>query len=75
MIRIYQKCISPLIGPCCRFTPSCSVYAVEAIMTHGALRGSWLTLKRLLRCQPFCRGGYDPVPPAKPPRKPKEKQL
>lgn len=62
-IRIYQKFISPLFPGCCRFTPTCSAYAVQAIEIHGVIRGLWLTLKRLLRCQPFCKGGYDPVPP------------
>ncbi|HEX2201985.1 MAG TPA: membrane protein insertion efficiency factor YidD [Longimicrobium sp.] len=61
-IRFYQKGISPLKPPVCRFVPSCSQYGVEAIERHGAAKGSWLLLKRLARCQPFCRGGYDPVP-------------
>ena len=61
-IRFYRRGISPLTPPSCRFTPTCSQYGLEAIQRHGAGRGSWLTLKRLLRCQPFCRGGYDPVP-------------
>jgi uncharacterized protein len=65
MVRFYQAGISPLIGPRCRFAPSCSAYALEALTEHGALRGSWLAFRRLLRCQPFCSGGYDPVPPAK----------
>jgi hypothetical protein len=65
VVRFYQLGISPLIGPRCRFAPSCSAYAIEALTEHGALRGSWLALRRLLRCQPFCAGGYDPVPPAK----------
>jgi putative membrane protein insertion efficiency factor len=62
LIRIYQWVISPLLGPRCRFFPTCSHYALEAIDTHGALRGSWLIVKRLGRCHPFCEGGYDPVP-------------
>jgi putative membrane protein insertion efficiency factor len=62
LIRVYRLAISPLIGPCCRFEPSCSVYAEEALHTHGALRGTALTLWRLARCQPFGRGGLDPVP-------------
>lgn len=62
-IRGYQKFISPLFGPVCRFYPSCSHYAVEALHTHGALRGSWLAVRRLARCHPFHPGGLDPVPP------------
>jgi putative membrane protein insertion efficiency factor len=64
-IRTYQLVISPLLCVNCRFTPSCSHYATEAISTHGAGKGSLLTCKRLLRCQPFAKSGYDPVPPAK----------
>ena len=62
LIRVYRWLLSPLLGPSCRFDPTCSVYAEEAIRRHGALRGSWLTLKRLGRCHPFCQGGIDPVP-------------
>lgn len=62
LIRFYQWTISPLFGPCCRFTPSCSWYATEAIHMHGAWRGSLLTARRLCRCHPLCDGGYDPVP-------------
>jgi putative membrane protein insertion efficiency factor len=62
LIRGYQLAISPLIGPCCRFHPTCSQYGIEAIETHGALRGSWLTVKRIARCHPFHEGGFDPVP-------------
>lgn len=58
----YQKFVSPLLGPRCRFEPSCSSYAVEAVRVHGALWGSWLAGRRLLRCHPFHPGGYDPVP-------------
>ena len=61
-IRFYQKGISPLTPASCRFHPSCSQYGVEAVQRHGAARGSWLTLRRLARCHPFCKGGYDPVP-------------
>jgi putative membrane protein insertion efficiency factor len=61
-IRVYQREISPRRPPCCRFTPSCSAYGIEAIGTHGALRGGWLTLRRLLRCRPGAAGGADPVP-------------
>ncbi len=61
-IRLYQKFISPLIGPHCRFTPTCSQYAVEAFLKHGFWKGSLLTIWRILRCNPFGKGGYDPVP-------------
>ena len=62
IIHFYQKKISPYTPPVCRFTPTCSQYAVEAIELHGALKGGWLALKRLLRCNPCFRGGFDPVP-------------
>ncbi len=62
-VNFYRRWISPVLPPSCRFEPSCSAYAVEALMTHGALRGSWLTVRRLLRCGPWHPGGYDPVPP------------
>ncbi|HTI24937.1 MAG TPA: membrane protein insertion efficiency factor YidD [Kutzneria sp.] len=65
-IRGYQKWISPLFPPSCRFYPSCSAYAVEALTVHGAVRGSWLTIRRLLRCGPWHPGGLDPVPPRQP---------
>ena len=58
----YQRFISPLLGPRCRFAPSCSQYAVEALRVHGAARGLWLSVRRLARCHPFNPGGYDPVP-------------
>jgi len=61
-IKLYQRFLSPLLPPACRFYPSCSQYAVDAIDLHGLGRGSWLAVKRLARCQPFSRGGYDPVP-------------
>lgn len=61
-IRFYQRALSPLKPPSCRFQPTCSAYALEAVERYGAARGSWLALRRLLRCHPFCRGGYDPVP-------------
>ncbi len=65
LIRIYQLVISPLLGQRCRYYPSCSAYALEAIQVHGALRGSWLGARRLARCHPWTDGGYDPVPPAR----------
>jgi putative membrane protein insertion efficiency factor len=65
-IRVYQLLVSPLLGPRCRFYPSCSAYAVEALQRHGALRGSWLAVRRLGRCHPWNPGGPDPVPPARP---------
>jgi hypothetical protein len=65
LIRSYQLLVSPMLGPRCRFYPSCSHYALEAIDTHGAARGTWLALRRLLRCHPWHPGGYDPVPAAR----------
>jgi putative membrane protein insertion efficiency factor len=62
LIRAYQLGLSPMLGPRCRFYPSCSQYALEAIESHGALRGSWLTARRICRCHPFHDGGFDPVP-------------
>lgn len=62
-VRIYQRVISPVLPPTCRFYPSCSAYAVEALTVHGALRGAWLAIRRLLRCGPWHPGGLDPVPP------------
>ncbi|MFC4854894.1 membrane protein insertion efficiency factor YidD [Actinophytocola glycyrrhizae] len=61
-VNFYRRWISPVLPPSCRFEPSCSAYAVEALTTHGALRGFWLTVRRLLRCGPWHPGGYDPVP-------------
>lgn len=61
-VKLYQWCISPLLPPSCRYTPTCSQYAVEALRKYGALKGGWLTLKRLLRCHPWGGSGYDPVP-------------
>jgi putative membrane protein insertion efficiency factor len=63
LIRVYQRVISPLLGPRCRFYPSCSAYAVQALQVHGAVKGSWLAGRRLLRCHPWNPGGLDPVPP------------
>lgn len=62
-IYFYRYCISPLIGPRCRFYPTCSTYAVEAIKLHGAIKGGWLAAKRIARCHPWNEGGEDPVPP------------
>lgn len=62
VIRFYQTAISPLSPPSCRYTPSCSAYAREAIEVHGAMSGGWLAVKRILRCHPWGRHGYDPVP-------------
>lgn len=62
IIRSYQVLISPLIGPRCRFYPSCSHYAIAAIRGHGPLRGCWLAVRRIVRCHPLNPGGYDPVP-------------
>ena len=62
VIRSYQLLISPLLPPSCRFTPSCSQYALEAVGRHGAVRGTWLAACRLARCHPFHPGGFDPVP-------------
>lgn len=63
LIRFYQKCLSPLKRkPCCRFVPSCSAYAIEAYRKRGFFVGTFLSVARVLRCQPFCAGGYDPVP-------------
>ncbi|GAA4856858.1 membrane protein insertion efficiency factor YidD [Saccharopolyspora rosea] len=62
-VHVYRRVISPLLPPTCRFYPSCSAYAVEALTVHGAFRGGWLTLRRLLRCGPWHPGGLDPVPP------------
>ena len=61
-IRVYQRALSPLLGPRCRFHPSCSHYALEAIERFGAARGSWLAIKRISRCHPLNAGGLDPVP-------------
>ena len=61
-IRFYRYFISPWLGYNCRYTPTCSAYAIQAIETHGALCGSWYALRRILRCHPWCNGGHDPVP-------------
>lgn len=66
VVRAYQALLSPLFRGACRFEPSCSHYAVEALTAHGLLRGGWLTLRRLSKCQPLGPSGFDPVPPAQP---------
>lgn len=65
MIRVYQLTLGLVFGPCCRFSPSCSHYALQAIREHGALRGTRLAARRILKCHPFCAGGLDPVPPVR----------
>jgi putative membrane protein insertion efficiency factor len=61
LLGVYKAMISPFLPPACRFEPTCSEYAREAIEKYGALKGTWMGLKRILRCQPFCKGGHDPV--------------
>jgi putative membrane protein insertion efficiency factor len=63
LIRVYQRYLSPLLGPSCRFHPTCSHYGLECLRVHGAVRGLYLTFRRILRCHPFNPGGYDPPPP------------
>ena len=62
MLRGYQVTLSPLLPSACRYQPSCSAYTLEAVERYGAMRGGWMGVKRILRCHPFARGGYDPVP-------------
>jgi uncharacterized protein len=64
LVQAYRLLLSPWLGAGCRFTPTCSAYALEALRGHGAARGSYLTLRRLTRCHPWCAGGHDPVPEA-----------
>ncbi len=66
LVKAYRLLLSPWLGPSCRFGPTCSAYAIEALERHGAAVGSYLTLKRIARCQPWCEGGHDPVPPKRP---------
>jgi putative membrane protein insertion efficiency factor len=65
LLKAYRFAISPLYGQVCRYHPTCSAYALEAVQTHGALRGTWLAMRRVARCHPWAAGGFDPVPPAK----------
>jgi uncharacterized protein len=60
-LRLYKTLVSPFLPPACRFTPTCSEYAMEAVEKYGAVKGTWMGCKRILRCQPFCEGGFDPV--------------
>ncbi len=62
LVKVYQRLISPMLPPSCRYFPSCSEYTVEALKKHGALKGGWLSIKRIGRCRPGCPGGHDPVP-------------
>ena len=63
LVNAYRLLLSPWLGSNCRFEPSCSAYSLQALRQHGAVQGSYLTLRRLVRCQPWCQGGHDPVPP------------
>ena len=61
LLRVYKRLVSPWLPPSCRYVPTCSEYAVEAVERYGAVRGSWMAMTRVLRCHPFAKGGYDPV--------------
>ena len=61
LLKLYKTLLSPFLSPSCRFIPTCSEYAMEAVEKYGAIRGSWISVKRICRCQPFCDGGHDPV--------------
>jgi putative membrane protein insertion efficiency factor len=65
LLRAYRLVVSPLYGQVCRYHPSCSAYALEAVRVHGSLRGGWYAVRRVARCHPWAPGGYDPVPPAR----------
>jgi len=65
IIKLYQTVLSPMLGPTCRFHPSCSYYAIDSITEHGMIKGCWLSIKRILKCHPLNDGGYDPVPEKK----------
>jgi putative membrane protein insertion efficiency factor len=75
LIRFYQYVISPAIGPKCRYTPTCSQYGIEALKLHGPIKGLWLTMKRIGRCNPWGGSGYDPVPLPNPLKRESEKPL
>jgi uncharacterized protein len=74
-VLVYRRLVSPLLAPRCRFVPSCSAYALEALQVHGAVRGAGLAMWRIARCHPFNPGGYDPVPPRRSGRKPSAGQV
>lgn len=73
VVKLYQITLSPIVGGQCRFRPTCSQYAIEALREHGPLRGGWMVVSRIVRCNPFVKGGYDPVPPANAGSEPREK--
>lgn len=75
LVRIYQITLSPILGKNCRYTPTCSQYMIGAIQIHGPIRGTWLGIRRILRCNPFGGWGFDPVPPKKDNSLPENKQI